>query len=263
MAGTWARMERGQREAGFALAARTLRAEASRRLALLFEPAPSASGGPSARRLLGELGVLSETMARKHDSFATAANPRPVMLLPGLLTHPARMHYMKRALSAAGHVPFDWGLGMNWGASADRLDRLVDRVSQLGRACGAPVALVGWSLGGLYAREIAWRVPGAVAMVITMGSPFSGDRRANNAWRIYQAVAGHRVDEAPVGHDPSEKPPVPTIALWSARDGFVSPRSACGKAAERDEAVRLRCTHMGFAYAPQSVRAVLDVLDRY
>lgn len=185
------------------------------------------------------------------------------MLLPGLLTHPSRMHFMRGRLETAGHVVHDWGLGFNLGVSEERIAALVVRVRRLHRLHGENVALVGWSLGGLFAREIAWRAPESVAMVVTMGTPFSGDRRANNAWRIYQAVAGHRVEDAPATRDTAQKPPVPTVALWSARDGIIAPRSARGRAGERDEAVALRCTHLGFAYSAEATQAVLSVLDRH
>ena len=114
----------------------------------------------------------------------------------------------------------------------------------------------------MFARELAKRHPDKVAKVVTMGSPFSGNPRANNAWRIYQFVTGHSVDHPPVEGDTAAKPPVPTTALWSAKDGIVSPRSACGKAGERDKAVALRCTHLGFAYSEESIRAVLWELEQ-
>jgi len=94
-----------------------------------------------------------------------------------------------------------------------------------------------------------------------MGTPFSGDRRANNAWRAYQFITGHPVDEPPIEADFSAKPPVPTIALWSPRDGVVAPRSACGWPGERDRAVALRCNHLGFARDPAAIAEVLRQLD--
>ena len=123
------------------------------------------------------------------------------------------------------------------------------------------MVLVGWSLGGLYARELAKRQPDAVAKVISMGSPFSGNLRANNVWRIYQAVAGHRIADVKLAAQLSRKPPVETVALWSPRDGAISPRSAAGYPGERDRAVALRCSHMGFSYSPEAIRAVAREID--
>ena len=95
-----------------------------------------------------------------------------------------------------------------------------------------------------------------------MGSPFSGTPYANNAWRIYQLVTGHSVEQPPIEALLSVKPPVETVALWSPRDGVVSPRSACGMPGERDRAVALRCTHLGFANSPEAIRAVAAELER-
>jgi len=123
------------------------------------------------------------------------------------------------------------------------------------------VVLIGWSLGGLYARELAKRQPQAAAKVISMGSPFSGSPRANNAWRAYQFITGHSVDAPPVEAELRVKPPVETIALWSANDGVIAPRCAAGRPGERDRAIPLRCTHMGFTYDPQVIATLLAELE--
>ncbi|MDE2595835.1 MAG: alpha/beta fold hydrolase [Sphingomonadales bacterium] len=237
------------------------RAEIARRASLASQPRPSGTAGPSLRLLLGEIGALGH-MVRPADEAPAAQRPQTVMLLPGFGAHPLRMRKMARALDAAGHRAHDWGLGFNLGPTPENFAYLVSRVAGLARIEGAPVVLVGWSLGGLFAREIAKLRPEAVGKVITMGSPFSGDRRANNAWRAYQMVTGHPVDEPPVVCDFAEKPPVPTVALWSPRDGIVSPRSACGRPGERDRAVAVRCNHLGFAHDPTAIAEVLRQIDR-
>src|SRR3546814_11936162 len=84
-----------------------------------------------------------------------------------------------------------------------------------------PVTVIGWSLRGLYAREIAKRLPQAVAQVITLGSPFSGDLRANRAWRLYERVAGHRIDTPPIEVRLHGQPPQRTVATWSRVHGVV------------------------------------------
>jgi pimeloyl-ACP methyl ester carboxylesterase len=239
------------------------REDFARRLALAAEPRPDDSAGPPLRLLAGELSVLAEPLRRlaRRLDIAPVAHPRTVMLLPGFATHPVRMRYMARQLERAGHRVKRWGLGFNLGPTPERFARLERRLLDLAERHGEPVAMVGWSLGGLFARELAKRHPAKVAKVITMGTPFSGSMRANNAWRAYQFVAGHRVENPPVEAEISAKPPVETVALWSPRDGIVSPRSACGRGGERDRAIALRCTHLGFAWDPRSIAAVLRELD--
>ena len=233
--------------------------EIARRSALARQPRPEGVTAPPLRFLWGELASLRRPAVRQPQT--RAARPQPVMLLPGFGSHPARMKPMADALRAAGHEVHDWGLGFNLGPTPENFAFLMRRVGALARKHKAPVALVGWSLGGLFAREIARRQPDAVSRVITMGTPFSGNPRANNAWRAYQVITGHSVDEPPVECELRGKPPVPTIALWSPRDGVIHPRSACGWPDERDRAVALRCTHLGFAGAPEVVAEVLRQLD--
>ncbi len=248
------------REAG-RIASQVQRALA-RRGALARQKRPEGVKGPSARLLAAELPGLAK-FGGKPTQFGFASRPQTVMLLPGFGAHPARMRPMERALAEAGHVVHDWGLGFNLGPTPENFAFLMRRVGSLAIGSREPIALVGWSLGGLFAREIARRQPEHVGRVITMGTPFSGDPRANNAWRAYQVITGHAVDEPPVDDcDFAQKPPVPTIALWSPRDGVIQPRCAAGWPGERDRAVALRCTHLGFANHPDVVSEVLRQLDR-
>ncbi len=237
-----------------------MRSELVRRTALAREEAPVGVASPSLQLLLGEAAAF---WPRRTDPAAVpvSRNPRPVMVLPGFGAHPVRMRPMLNALNMAGHRAVDWGMGFNLGIDETRLAALSLRLERMAEREGEPVALVGWSLGGVFAREMAKRAPHAAALVISMGSPISGDPRANNAWRLYQFVTGHAVDAPPVEVDIAVKPPVETIALWSPRDGIVSPRAAAGRPGERDRAVALRCRHLGFASHPEAIGAVLRVLD--
>lgn len=241
------------------------REELSRRFALARErlEAHEEAESPSIWRFLAEGSHIIDPLLRPFRKLAAgaAARPRTVMLLPGFATHPVRMRYMAQQLERAGHTVKRWGLGFNLGPTTQNIEQLEARLIDLSDRYDDTVVLVGWSLGGLFARELAHRHPDRVAKVITMGSPFSGNPRSNNAWRIYQFVAGHRVDQTPVDRDIASKPPVETIAFWSARDGIVSPRSARGKAGERDRAVALRCNHLGFSSSKECIEAVLRELD--
>lgn len=233
------------------------------RAQLVAERCPAGVKGPPLRLLFGELDFLARPFERLHDTLevAPAEEPRVVMLLPGFGTHPVRMRHMARKLEQAGHVVKRWGLGVNLGPTRENFELLNARVAELHRRYGEKVWLVGWSLGGIFAREIAKRQPEAVAKVVTMGSPFSGDGHANNVWRLYHLITGHSVDNPPIGRNRAEKPPVPTVALWSPRDGLVHARCARGKPGERDRAIALRCSHIGFAYSDEAIAAVLRELE--
>lgn len=239
------------------------RASFAHRLALAREAHPREAARPRLRLLLGEASWLAAPVLRRLRplSVPVAVRPRTVVMLPGFCAHPLHMRALSARLRAAGHRVHDWGQGINTGARADSLERLERHLDDIASNDPEPVVLIGWSLGGIFAREVAKLRPDRVAKVITLGSPFSGHPRANNAWRLYHLVTGHRVEEPPIACVLHEKPSVETIALWSPRDGVVSPRSASGRAGERDRAIALRCTHMGFVHDNAATLAVLKELD--
>lgn len=184
----------------------------------------------------------------------------PVMVIPGFFASDRSTLGLQRAIAKAGYRVTGWGMGINLGVKASTLEDIIERLESF--AGGRPAVLIGWSLGGVYAREVAKLRPDLVAKVITLGSPFSGDPRANNAWRLYERVAGHPVDRPPLTVDIGAKPPVPTIAIWSRRDGMVAPASARGTELQSDEQIEIDCTHMGFTTSGRGIRQVVAVLQR-
>ena len=191
----------------------------------------------------------------------TRGQGRKVMLLPGFLAAHDSMALLYRSLRAANFDVAHWGLGRNMGVDDATIDRVDAQIRQF--ADGAPVALLGWSLGGLIAREYAKQHTDAVRQVITMGSPFSGDiAHTTNVGRVYQRVTGHAPQHAPFAAGLSAKPPVPTVALWSRQDAVVAPKASRGYAGEVDEAIEMHCPHMGFSVCPDTIRTVAEVLVR-
>jgi len=198
--------------------------------------------------------------ARFYKSFGRLVERGPadgtrVMVVPGFVANDRTTLGLQRALADAGYRVTGWGMGLNKGVKADTLERLAEQVEAFGG--GGKIVLVGWSLGGVFARELAKRRPDLVEKVITMGAPFSGDPRGNNVWRLYEWIAGHPVDKPPIETDLAQKPPVPTLALWSRRDGIVSVACARGAPGESDRQIELACSHMGFAV---SGRAYPDIV---
>ncbi len=223
------------------------------------------TGAPAWPLLLGELSApwtwwrgwqASAELAAGHDGGG-----RPVLLLPGFLADEARMSLLAGTLRRANYRAKRWQQGRNLGATARTVEDIADRIAAIHARYRAPVALVGWSLGGLYAREAAKRAGAAVDLVVTLGSPIAGDLRSNHAWRLYERVAGHPVDAPPVALE-AGRPDQPTVALWSRRDGVVPPASAAGEAGDRDEALEVDCTHLGFVSDPSALAAILRVLAR-
>ena len=187
----------------------------------------------------------------------------PVMVVPGFLAQDLTTIRLRRSLARAGYAVHGWGLGLNLGARADLLDRLAARIEAIASEAKQPVTLVGWSLGGVFAREVAKVAPAAVRLVVTLGSPFSGDPRANNAWRLYELINDHPVHAPPVKVDLAACPPVPTVALWSRRDGIIPPACAAGQVGERNAAIEVACRHLGFALTRTGIEAVGAVLEAW
>ena len=221
-------------------------------------PAPAL---PPLGRLWREVAALADV---KRRFPLGAAHPKgagaPVMVIPGFLATDASTFALRSGLAASGYDVHGWGQGSNLGASEARLERLARDVAQIAGEREQPVMLVGWSLGGLYAREIAKRAPDHVARVVTLGSPFSGNPRSNRVWWLYEWINGHPVDALPIDCDLSAKPPVPTIALWSRDDGIVASASARGLPHEADAAVEVSCSHIGFTFEPAAIAAVIAAL---
>jgi pimeloyl-ACP methyl ester carboxylesterase len=184
----------------------------------------------------------------------------PAYVIPGFFASDKTCTALREALAEAGWRTFPWDLGLNKGAHRDVLRHLRQRLEVIHDK--QSVLLVGWSLGGVYARELAREVPEMVRAVVTLGSPFSGDPHMNNVWRLYEWVAGHRVDDPPVMHSP-DKPPVPTLAIWSRKDGIIAPRAARGLEGERDKQVEIGCGHMAFGISRKAGRRVAQEIARF
>ena len=182
----------------------------------------------------------------------------PALVIPGFIANDRTTMELRRALAAGGWRVHPWEMGWNLGAESDTIERLGQRIE----AIGGEVLLVGWSLGGVFAREAARAHPDKVRAVVTLGSPFSGDPRMNNVWQLYEWIAGHPVDAPPVSRI-ADKPPVPTLAIWSRDDGIVAPRAARGLAHESDKIVEMKCGHMAFGVSRRTANAVVREIDSF
>ena len=184
----------------------------------------------------------------------------PALVLPGFIANDRTTMELRRALAADGWRVHPWEQGWNLGARADTIEQLCARLDAI--SPDEPMLVVGWSLGGVFARALALAHPERVRAVVTLGSPFSGDPRANNVWKLYELIAGHKVDAPPIERN-SAKPDVPTLAFWSRNDGIVSPRAARGLAEESDKAIELDCTHMAFGVSRSTAKQVVREIDSF
>jgi pimeloyl-ACP methyl ester carboxylesterase len=219
---------------------------------------------PGWGKLLAEIpAVVRLLLAQAHKVRKPDPNGSPVIVIPGLLTHDFLTRPLRGALNSAGFAAIGWAQGLDRGARPEKFSGLLRLIDKRYMEAGRPVILIGWSLGGLYAREVAKRRNGKVDLVVTLGTPFSHGLRRNNAWKLYEAINDHDVDHPPIAVDPPEKPRVYTIACWSPNDGMVAPVSAAGEDGEVDERMELHCRHNELVSDPQTLHRLVQRLVRW
>ncbi len=193
---------------------------------------------------------------------APRGDGRPVAILPGLVNPDWANMAMRSYLRRLGYDARGWGLGPNLGArsvgpSGEKLDALVHRVFA---ETGQKVTLVGISLGGLMARLMAHRWPQEVREVITISSPFAGDPKATNVWRVFEWLSGERLDDPGVQANRvlvEREPPVPTTAIWSRSDGLVQGRIC---RSEECRSIEVRSGHVWVQMRAEVLLRVAEVL---
>ncbi len=177
----------------------------------------------------------------------------PVMVLPGFLGSDAYNAALRRFLARLGYKVHGWGLGQNLGPRGDVLYKLMDRLALLADRHGEAVSLIGHSLGGIFAREMAREEPSAVRQVISLGSPFGRGRNSGSyPARLFEAL--NPSEEIPVSQDELHwSPPVPTTAVYSKGDGIVNWRTSRQSrdfALHTTENIQVRGSHCGMTLNP-------------
>ncbi|MFA7440490.1 MAG: alpha/beta hydrolase [Sphingomonadaceae bacterium] len=224
-------------------------------------------GKPNRAAFLAEARALAELRAFRRYRLALIRElpnwpSRSALVIPGFLSGDWATAPMRSVLSAVGHDVHGWGMGRNLGLRPgvfEALERLFQRRVE---AAGRPIALIGWSLGGLYATELARRYPEMTQQLITLGSPVSGHLTANNVWRRYEQIAGHPIADAPVRWQPGALPPVPFLAIQARGDGIVHPQAARARQGPLVENVTVAGSHSGLGWNIEAVRIIADRLAR-
>ena len=192
---------------------------------------------------------------------APRGDGHPVMVLPGLGASDASTRPLRGYLADLGYAVQGWELGRNLGRSRFVDLALVPRLQEMRARAGRRVSLIGWSLGGILAREAARRVPQDVRLVVTMGSPFAGGGRASNVARLFEAVSGRRIADDPhLRRRIREAPPVPLTSIYSRTDGVVAWRACLEDEGPTSENIEVRGSHCGLGHNPLVLWAVADRL---
>ena len=192
--------------------------------------------------------------------LAPKGDGHAVLVLPGLVASDASTGLLRRYLKFRHYDVHGWGQGRNLGPRPGVEKGMVDLLKKLADKSGQKVSVVGWSLGGVYARMLAASHTDEVRDVITLGSPFVGSGHATNAWRIYESVSGQSADDEQRWSQVRPTPSVPTTAIYSRTDGVVAWQCSLEKAGPHTENIEVLASHLGLGFHPAVLYALADRL---
>jgi len=211
-------------------------------------------------RAAAEYGLLMAALPLKQ--LLPVGDGHPVLVLPGLLADDVSTWTLRRILRDLGYRVHGWRLGRNLGPTAATVTGLENRLRDLHRRYDTPMSLIGWSLGGIYARTLARDMPATVRQVITLGSPIhlahEGQSRARRAFDYYAHL--HVVPrELPLEYG-LDALPVPATSIYSRCDGIVAWQACLDGHSARAENIAVLSSHFGFGHHPAVIWAVADRL---
>lgn len=185
----------------------------------------------------------------------------PVIIFPGFVASDRSTKPMRGLLKDLGYKTYGWGLGRNLKFNEQREVEMRELLARVHAEHGRKVTLIGWSLGGAFAREIAKSNPDAVRSVITLGSPISGDMEHSNARRLFEHFNGAPSKAmakrlAQMG----KAPPVPTTSIYTKTDGIVAWRGSIQAPGGQTENIRVPASHVGLGVNPVVMYAIADRL---
>jgi pimeloyl-ACP methyl ester carboxylesterase len=193
---------------------------------------------------------------------APKGDGHPVLTLPGFLASDLSMAPMRRYLKELGYDAYAWKMGRNVGGISRMREGLRDRLAEIHAATGRKVSIVGWSLGGVYARDLALQAPDMVRYIVTLGTPFANDVRATNATRLYEALSREPVeDNSELRQAIAGDLPVPTTSIYSRSDGIVNWRTCILRPSDTAENIEVHlASHTGMGVNAAALWAVADRL---
>lgn len=184
----------------------------------------------------------------------------PVLVLPGFLASDSSTTWLRGLLGRLGYETHGWGLKRNLGPTEQVVNELPERVDRIAQEAGQTVSVIGWSLGGVYARHIAARTPDLVRGVITMGTPVRRAMRdASNAAGAFESLRAAHVPGYPILDDGAPLD-VPVTAMHTRSDGIVPWKACIIQKAPNAENLRVRGSHIGLGHNPAVVYIVANRL---
>ena len=212
-------------------------------------------------RAMFELGAFY--MSRLWLSTLPKGDGHAVMTLPGFMATNSSTIPMRGLLNDLGYDAHGWDSGRNLRVDDVLVEKLTNQLTTLRKESGRKVSLIGWSLGGVLAREIAKLQPDDVRSVISLGSPISDDRNHTNARRLFEMFNGEEPEAMRDGkfRGLDNAPPVPTTSILTRTDGVVHGRGSVQKPADTPfENIEVIASHCGLGVNPSVMIAIADRL---
>jgi pimeloyl-ACP methyl ester carboxylesterase len=195
---------------------------------------------------------------------APAGDGHSVIVFPGLSASDTSTVPLRRYIASLGYQVAGWNQGFNFGPRAGVVEAARRAVEDAAQTSGRKVTLIGWSLGGVYARELAKALPDCVRGVVTLGTPFAAHPKSTNAWRIYELTSGRDANrEHDENSDLHRAPPVPTTSVYSRTDGIVAWQGSIQRPDHAQvENIEVIASHIGIGVNPSAWWAVADRLSQ-
>jgi len=225
--------------------------------------------------LFNTLTEIPRTLAEMGSLFASfpllSQLPRgdmhPVLLLPGFMASDDSTLMMRRYLLRMGYEPLPWSLGRNTGKLELFETKLTEKFRQLSETYRGKISIIGQSLGGVYARDLAHRFPDKVRQVITMASPFramTASATSPIVTELFKRQSGMSIEEMReklTDITTSKSPGVPTTAIFSKGDGVVNWRVCLEGDGHQTESIEVRGSHCGMGFNPLVYCIIADRLS--
>ena len=185
---------------------------------------------------------------------------QPVVVFPGFTAGDLSTFVLRRHLQSRGFRVHRWRLGVNRGDVPALIPQVVERIEEIYQRHRAPISLVGWSLGGVLAREAARERPELVRGVVTLGSPVIGGPKYTRAAGFYKNVLKQDLDaiERDV-HERNQIPiRVPITAIYSKRDKVVQWEACIDEFNAHCEHIEVDASHLSLGFDPKVLALVSD-----
>lgn len=187
---------------------------------------------------------------------------KTILIIPGLLSGDIYTFLLRKFLQKKGYNAIGWGLGINLGRKKT-LEQLTLKIENLSKKQNNKIILIGWSMGGIFAREVAKSIPNSIEKIILLSAPFANLEAPNHARNVYDFFNRNEPIDLPFLAQIPKPAPIPTFALFSKTDGMVPWQVCMEKETDIHKNIEVNSSHFGMAANPNILRKIDWVLTQF